>query len=83
VPRYFFDINDGERSSRGDVALEFPDAKAARDNAVTTLPDIARDVMPDGSKRDFIVTVRDENGRPVFRASLSLRTEWLTAEPAA
>jgi hypothetical protein len=65
--------------TRDDVGLDFPDAKAARDTAVTTLPDVARDVMPDGAKRDFIVTMRDESGTPVFRASLSLRTEWLKA----
>jgi hypothetical protein len=81
MPHFFFDIDDGEHSSRGDVPLEFADAQAARDNAVSALPDIARDVMPDGTKRDFAVTMRDESGTPVFRATLSLNTEWLKAAP--
>ena len=75
---FFFDIDDGERQTRGDVALEFADATAARDNAVSALPDIARDAMPDGSKRDFTVTMRNEGGIPIFRARLSFSTEWLT-----
>jgi hypothetical protein len=82
VPRFYFDIHDGERFTPDDEGLVLPDAQAARDRAVSTLPDIARDVMPDGAKRDFVVTMRDESGTAIFRASLSLQTEWLT-EPAA
>jgi hypothetical protein len=77
MPRFFFDIDDGERRTRDDVGLDFADAQNARDKAVSALPDIARDVMPDGQQRDFFVTMRDDSGRPIFKASLSLRTEWL------
>ena len=71
MPHFYFDIDDGEHSSRGDVALEFADAQAARDNAVSALPDIARDVMPDGQQRDFFVTMRDESaGQSSKRACL-------------
>ena len=83
MPRYFFDIDDGEHSSRGDVALEFADAQAARDNAVSALPDIARDVMPDGKRREFVVTMRDESGTPIFKATLLFKAEWLKAEPTS
>jgi hypothetical protein len=77
MPRFFFDIDDGDRTYRDDEGLDFPNAEAARDNAVSALPDIARDAMPDGERRDFLVTMRDESGTPIFRASLTLRTEWL------
>jgi hypothetical protein len=79
VPHFFFDIDDGEHVTRDDVGLHYPDAEMAKDQAVSTLPDVARDVMPDGAKRDFIVTMRNDGGTPIFRASLSLRTEWLKA----
>jgi hypothetical protein len=50
MPRYFFDIHDGERFTPDDTGLEFPDGHAARAKAVSTLPDIAgtglRSVMP-------------------------------------
>jgi hypothetical protein len=77
MPRFFFDIDDGDRTYRDDEGLNFSNAKSARDNAVSALPDIARDAMPDEERRDFMVTMRDESGKPIFRASLTLRTEWL------
>ena len=83
MPHFFFDINDGVNATRDDVGLDFLDAEKARDKAVSALPDVARDEMPNGAGRDFSVTMRDESGTPIFKASLSLRTEWLKAEPAA
>lgn len=77
MPRYFFDIHDGERFTPDDTGLEFPDARAARDKAVSALPDIARDLMPDGQKRVFVVAIRDETGTTLFRAALSFMEEWL------
>jgi hypothetical protein len=77
VPRYFFDIHDGEKFTPDDTGLEFPDAQAARDKAVSTLPDIARDAMPDARKRAFVVAIRDDKGTAIFRAALSFIEEWL------
>ena len=37
--------------------------------------EIVRDIMPDGDHRDFIGEVRDETGKPVLRATLSVRVE--------
>jgi len=67
VPRFFFDIHDGERFTPDDTGMEFPDAQAARDNAVVSLPDIARDVMPGGQKRTFVIAGRDESGTIIYR----------------
>jgi hypothetical protein len=38
---------------------------------------MARDALPDGDSRDFVVTVRDETDRPVWRVRLSLVVELL------
>jgi hypothetical protein len=75
MARFFFDIDDGPNRSNDDTGLDFPDRETARDNAVSALPDIARDVMPDGMKRDFAVTMRDEDGTPIFRATLAFTAE--------
>nr|WP_245273174.1 hypothetical protein [Microvirga lotononidis] len=37
-----------------------------------TLPHMAQDALPDGNYRTFVVNVRDENGKSVLRAALSL-----------
>ena len=42
------------------------------------LRDIARDTLPDGDRRDYVAEVRDEAGRKVWRATLSLVVERLT-----
>ena len=79
MPRYFFDIDDGERQDRDDVGQDLPDLKAARDAAIEVLPDIARDVLPDGDRRDITSSVRTDHGGVVFRAKLSLTAEWVGA----
>ncbi len=79
MPRFFFDINDGERQDHDDVGQDLPDLEAARKAAINDLPDIARDVLPDGDRRDFVSVVRTESDEVVFRAKLSLIAEWVSA----
>ena len=78
---FFFDVDDGERRTLDDQGTEFPGLKEARDGAIRALPDVARDLLPDGDRRDFTVTIKDADGRALFRASLSFRAEWLGVEP--
>ena len=82
MPRYFFDIDDGERRSLNEDGLEFAGPWEARANAIAVLPDIAREVMPDGNRREMVSTVRNEGGDVMFTAKLSLVAEWLVPEPA-
>ena len=75
MPRYYFDIRDGEyvqKDNEGTVLNGVAEAKA---QAVRTLPDLARDEMPSGPQREFVIEVRDENGRPVLAARLTLILE--------
>jgi hypothetical protein len=81
MPRYYFDSTDGDHHVPDDVGLEFPDLDAAAHEAVQALPDIARDALPDGDRRDFVTNVRDEIGKVLFRATLSLTVEWLRPVP--
>jgi hypothetical protein len=83
MPRYFFDTHDGEHELRDEEGSELLGLQEARDEAIRVLPGIARDVLPGGDRGDFVSTVRDERGRPVFRATLSLRAEWLAPNPVA
>ncbi len=71
MPKFFFDIVDGSLTV-DDVGTDLPDFSAARDQAVSVLPEIARDELPDGDERVFQVTVRDEGGKPMFKATMSL-----------
>jgi len=76
VPRFFFDIDDGEERSTDLNGVELPDLAEARKNAIAILPDLAREELPDGDRRVFVCQARDESGKVVF-ATLSLVAEWV------
>lgn len=77
MPRYFFDIHDGG-PHRDDTGTECPDLDAVRRQAMRTLPDVAREDIPrDGDRRTFTVLVTDEDGRPVYCATLNYSGLWL------
>ena len=79
MPRYVFDIHDLNGPERDNVGTELPDLTAARREAMRLLPNIARDEVPrDGDHQSFVVLVTDENGRPVYSATLSYTGLWLT-----
>ncbi len=78
MARFYFDIHDGKHDTKDDDGTEFPDLAAMRKEALSILPDIAREVMPnDGNRRDVIVDVKDGNGMVVFTATLSLVARWM------
>lgn len=77
MPRFFFDIDDGERRTTDSEGLELADLSAARDTAVSILPDLAREELPDGDRRVFVCQVRDDKGTVLFVATLSLVAEWV------
>ena len=76
MPRYFFDTDDGDQSLRDEDGLDLPHVEAAREAALDVLPDMARDKMPDGDRRTFVASVRDDRGIVVYIATLSLKGEW-------
>jgi hypothetical protein len=75
MPRYFFDTYDGDRFLPDDVGLEFAGLEVAKQEAQKALPEMAREVLPDGNHRTFVVSVRDEAGTVRIRMSLSLVVE--------
>ncbi len=75
MPRYFFDTSDGDRLIPDDEGIEMQDIEAAKAEAQRALADIAKDALPDGEQRTFVVSVRDEAGQVVVRAALSLMVE--------
>ena len=76
MPLYFFDTDDGDHSHRDDEGLDLPHVEAARVAALDALPDMARDKMPDGDRRTFVASVRNDRGAVVYVATLSLKGEW-------
>jgi hypothetical protein len=75
MPRFFFDTHDGEDFTPDREGVELEGLEAATDEAKKTLPEIVKDEMPDGDRRDFTVTVKNEAGQIVWRVTLSLVVE--------
>ena len=75
MPRFFFDIHDGKAFTPDRVGLDLDSLEAAKDETKKTLPDIVKDEMPDGDRRDFTVDVKDVAGQIVWRITLSLVVE--------
>lgn len=75
VPRYFFDTYDGSRLVPDSDGIELKNLETAKAEAQKALPDLARDSLPDGDQKTFIVSVRDEAGQVVLRAALTLIVE--------
>ena len=77
MPLYFFDSGDDECFLRSDAGVELPGLQEARDEAVRLLPSIAHDMGSGYDGQEIVSMVRDERDQVVFKATLSLRAEWL------
>ena len=77
MPRFFIDFRDGSTLHEDDEGSDLLGFEQARDEAVGWLSEVARDQLPDGEYREFVATVRDENGVALYRASLTFHGERL------
>ena len=80
MPRYFIDTNDDDRFVEDEEGHILADAEAAREMAQASLPDMAREKLPDGDGRTFSAVVRDEAGTVIYKATLKLTGEWSTGQ---
>ena len=77
MPRYYFDVCDGDDVLHDQVGLDLEGDDMAADHAVRALPEMAHDELPNGPERDFWVKVRDEAGTYIFVADLKFKSVWL------
>lgn len=77
MARFFFDTHDGARTISDDDGVDLADLDAACIEAVSTLPQLAKDALPDGTEKQFVVWVRDEGGQCLLAATLTLKVEKL------
>lgn len=76
MPIYFFDTRDGDKFSRDDLGIDFPDLEAAKFEATMSLPELARNVIAGSLRRELVVEVRDARG-PVLTAMMRFEAEIL------
>lgn len=71
MPRYFFDVTDGDGVFMDDEGAVCETVKDVEREAFLTLTEMARDAIRAGSNEDITVVVRAETG-PVLQAKLKL-----------
>jgi hypothetical protein len=76
MARYYIDVGGAGRHSFDCGGQELLDLRAVRKEAIGVLLEISRDALGDCDQGDLVAGVRDESGMVVFRARVSLMTEW-------
>jgi hypothetical protein len=72
MPRFYFDIRDGDKVISDDAGLELPDIHAARKLAARAVGEMARDAAADVAPRTIAVEVKDGSRAPLLEATASL-----------
>ena len=84
MPRFYFDIRDGESLVADEDGLEFPTLNEARDDASRTLGQMMKQAMPDGQRHDLAVEVRGDDKRPLLKVQITFEVQPLAKdEPAS
>jgi len=78
MPRYVFEIHNGEQLTRDEISLDFADEKTLREAAIQLLPKVALDELSDVGEWAMALTVRDMAGRQIFKATLLFFSTWTT-----
>jgi hypothetical protein len=77
VPRYYFDIREGDKFAPDEEGLELSSIQAVQGEAARSLADMARDAVrspDDGAAHQMAIEVRDDNG-PVLQAKFTFETD--------
>ena len=77
MPHYYFDTDDQDFLHNDDDGVELTSDAAASAIAQRALSEMARDRLPDGNPRTFLASVRNEAGKVIYRATLTLKGEWI------
>jgi hypothetical protein len=78
MPRYFFDLKDGEELICDEEGLELNSIQAAQAEAAKSLADMVRDVVqhaPPLNTHHMAIEVRDDAGCPVMQVKFHFEVE--------
>lgn len=74
MPRYYFDVHDGEGVFKDDLGMELPDMDTAITEARRALADMVRDALREPDGQGVAVAIRDGDDGPVL-LSVTLTTQ--------
>lgn len=74
MPRYYFDVRDGDGSFVDDVGVELPDMHTAVKEARKAIADMVRDALRDADGSEISILVRDGADGPIL-ITVTMTTE--------
>jgi hypothetical protein len=83
MPRYYFDIREGEDIAPDDEGLELPSIEQVQEEAARSLADLARDAVRknhDSAGHQMAIEVRDDDG-PVLQVKFTFEIDRHSAKP--
>lgn len=75
MARFYFDLYENNALLADEFGDEFDSFEEARAQAISILPDMARNEIPEGEHQEFGCDVRDASRVVVYRARLTFRGE--------
>ena len=77
MPRYYFDLRDGDDVSLDDEGLELPSIERVQEEAARSIADMVRDAVRkdrNGAGQQMAVEVRDDDG-PVLQVRFTFELD--------
>ncbi|MGF9764444.1 hypothetical protein AAII07_56045 [Microvirga sp. 0TCS3.31] len=81
MPRFYFDVRDGESFAHDEEGMEFDNLDAAEREAATSAAEIGRDRLPKGDAREITIEVRNEYRQPVLTVTVSMKVHRVEPSP--
>ncbi|MCJ2039316.1 hypothetical protein MKK55_10245 [Methylobacterium sp. J-059] len=79
MPLFYIDLHDGTNFIRDTQGFDLPDIAAAQARLVQVMRRVAQLLDAVSDRQDYLAIVRDQNGKVVMRATLTLDLEEVDA----
>ncbi|MCJ2079396.1 hypothetical protein MKK70_16680 [Methylobacterium sp. E-041] len=79
MPLFYIDLHDGTNFVRDTQGFDLPDIAAAQARLVQVMRRVAQLLDAVSDRQDYLAIVRDQNGKVVMRATLTLDLEEVDA----
>ena len=72
MPRFYFDVLDGDSFIRDDTGFQLVSLDVAEDEAIRAAAEIGRDGLPKRLSSELCVRVRDQHGQTVLTVAITM-----------
>jgi hypothetical protein len=81
MPRFYFDVRDGQRFVPDEEGLEFESLDVAEREAAAAAAEIGREHLPRGDAREVTIELRNEHRQRVLTVTVSMEIHRVDPSP--